>query len=303
MNEFTNRSAATCGRRIALPVAAVLCLLLVGCATPRTKLPPGTFPVAGALPVEMYVGQQEIVIDAQQTNAMAAGGGLIGALIVSAIDNVAGSRDERRMGPIRDRLVDFDMRTLMQRELEEGLVAAQLAERLEFEAIPETRIALLGRNELRSRPKVLSIDADYALGYDLRSLRVTFDARYGNRTIDGKRDRSKPIRTSRVTHVVSLPDDHARMKEDELAGLWAALGTESLKSMLAAGVDDAVAMLAYDLQTNEAPDTGEKLRFGHGAQAFGSGRVVRDLGDRQWVRTGMELISMPKGKSIPSERE
>lgn len=277
--------------------------LLAGCATPRAALPQGTFPLASSLPVELYIAQQELEVDAQQTDPMAAGGGLLGALVVMVVDNSAAKKDQARMGPIRDELVDLDMRETITTALKAGLDTRRLATEVVFEVFPESPTERLSRGALGSRRNVLTIQARYALGYDMQTLAVSLDASYGDREMDSKRNKSAPVRICRVAHIVPWPGDSRGLKESGFAINWAELSGPAWAALLSSAIEDAVAMLDYDLHVDPALERGPQTQFRYGAQASGRGKIVRDVGDRQWVREGSDrLVSLPKQVDTPPSR-
>lgn len=70
----------------------------------------------------LAVTQDEIYADIDRSNsAAAAGGGLLFALIDSAVDNSRTKNAEELIQPIRDSLIDFDYAELLQTNLEEKL--------------------------------------------------------------------------------------------------------------------------------------------------------------------------------------
>ncbi len=271
-------------------------LFTAGCATQARKpLPEGTLPVAGTLPVEVYVGQQELLIESQSTNPMAAGGGLLGALIVTAIDNSAAKKDEARMSAIRDLLVGEDVTGYVVEQVRTGLDPARFGRTLDLELVPETVEARLARQAMPSRDGVLMISAKYALTYDMRALRVSFDTAFGDRVVKGKRITRKSVFSSRVEYLVPLPGDSAKDKEDARAAKWAAQGREYLIAQIRAGFATAIAMLNHDIAADVAANRStQKVKYAYGALATGSGRVERESDGRRWVRvTPALLVSVP----------
>lgn len=282
----------------ALPLAclAFAATLLTSCVTqPPRIMPPGTLPVVGTMPVEIYAGQQELMVEAQQTNAMAAGGGLLGALIVAAIDNTAAKNDERRVGPIRNALVGTDLSAFAARSIQDGLDRTALASTVEIEILPETLAARLSRNGMSARNHVLTISPTYALTSDLRVMKVQLVAEYSDRTMEGRKITSQPLYVSTMQYLVPLPGDSPGMKEDERATHWTALGRDRLQSMIQDGYRSTVTMLNFDLTQQGSTIHGLQVDYALGASAAGKGEVAHEDGDRRWIRAiSGQLVSIPK---------
>ena len=290
-----NFPAVSAAARVAVAIA--ICLLLGACATTkREPLPNGVLPVSGVLPVEVYLGQQEILIESQNTNPMAAGGGILGALIVTAIDNAAAKKDEVRAASIRDALIGADLNPWILDTIEQGIDHRVLASELAVEFYPATPLARISDGDMQSRKKVLVVDVSYGLTPDFRALRVRLLTRFGDRVIYKKRDRSKYLYVQILDSLAPLPGDRKDSKEDERALMWAELGQEALVDLVQSGVHQALDMLNWTYATAESPPTPtERATFTLGRDASGVGKLERIQGDRRWIRVLSNfLVSVPE---------
>ena len=96
-------------------VATVLATFAAATHAAKPQVLP--MPLGDAMTVELVLNQQEIGVDVSQTNAMAAGGGLLGALIVAGIDNSRTKSAEERIVPIRDLLLSYPFNERVEREI------------------------------------------------------------------------------------------------------------------------------------------------------------------------------------------
>jgi hypothetical protein len=278
-------------------LAGILCLVLAACAPyKREPLPNGVLPIAGTLPVELHLGQQEIVIESQQTNAMAAGGGILGALIVAAIDQAAAKKDEERAAAIRDLLVGSEIDNWMLDTVRQNIDPRPLGGELAYEVYRESPRARLSSGEMASRRQVLVVDMEYSLTYDFRALRIRLDTRFGDRVVQKKHDRSKYQYQQTFEYLVPVPGDRQGIKEDERAALWANLDRETFVALIQTGIVEVVEMMNWTFATAEnPPQPKEKGNYRLGANAVGIGAVERRNGDRQWLRiTPQMMVSAPK---------
>jgi len=240
----------------------------------------------GVLPVELHLGQVELVVESVRTDAMAAGGGVLGVMIATGLDNAAAKKDEVRVGPIRDVMLGVDLNTRFTQALVSGLDAPALAESLAFEVHPESRRARQLRIALPSRERVLDLDLQYALTPGFRSLRVSANALLGVRTVDRKILRPKGHRLFRVEYLVPLPGDEKGLKEDQRAALWASLGQEKIVSLVESGIAEVVAMLNYWLpEPGHFPADAPRARYD-----LGAGRLVRERDGMRWIRVSKGLL-------------
>lgn len=255
------------------------------------------------MPVEVHLPQHELQVEVPPSNGMAYGGGLLGAMVATGVDNAASKNDERRIGPIRDLLLDTGVGDYFTNAISAGLSAEGLARSIEIAHFTESRDARLRSKVLTTEQRVLDLELRYAFTYDFASLRVYALATLGPRVVKGKYFRETKVKPYRVeVHSIwPLPGGHKKLKQDERAERWASLSTEELEGMVTAGMDEVVALLNFALPRLDEPDAwdGPKVRYSLGAMAVDRGQRIRGDSGRQWVavtkgRQYMLLASVPE---------
>src|SRR5690606_12407351 len=115
--------------------------------------------------------------------------------------------------------------------------------------------------------------------------------------VKGKRQEKTIVLPHRflVDSLTPLPGDHKKLKQDERAAIWAAVGRETLESMLRSSMVEVVQMTNHVIaRLPETKASGERLRYRFGVTA-GSGRIDKRQDGRAWVRFGpYQLVSVPQ---------
>ena len=154
-----------------------LCLLsLSACAVaPHNRIEIDARAYIGEVDSYLIVAQDEIyaAIDPSMT-AVAAGGGLLFALIDSAVDNSRTKKAEELIVPIRDSLIDFDYGELLLEDVREKFKELEWGS---FESVELERSAgdghILEKIERSNATAVLVMMADYAITPNFNGVRTS----------------------------------------------------------------------------------------------------------------------------------
>lgn len=262
-------------------------LLGVGCASgpehwgPQPDLPR---PLAQQMDVELRVPTEEIGVAVAQGDAMAAGGGLIGVLVQSAVDGVRARGAEQRVAEIRNQLVGNDYREVsreaVETHLDRSLVAPDLAVTLSTQSVEQE----LAAGELADRRNVMVLEHTYYFDEHFSFVQVQLGASLGDRRIDRNRVREENMRFyNRYYYTVPLADlDNIPKREDRVAA-WATGGPEVIDAAIRDGMRETIQMLNYDLAA--APEqAGTERTPARRAEIPVQVLEVKRDGDRMWGR-------------------
>lgn len=110
-------------------LAVLVALSLGACATPGFRhIEPDARAKLTSMESVLIVTQSEIGAEINTSKAsVATGGGIVGALIESGINNARTKTAEELVAPIRDIMIDFDFGAILEQELEAELAALNIA--------------------------------------------------------------------------------------------------------------------------------------------------------------------------------
>ena len=290
---------------LALPLCSLA--FLAGClSSNRTALESARQGQIHATHPVIEVPQQEIGVDVQRSNITAAtGGGLIFALVDSAIDHSRTKKAEGTVIPIRDALIDF--------EFGPGLstaVDAELAKLTWLHAGPCEIQHAVNSDVTRNLPKdsaadtVMTIDCDYRLSSGFASLsvsaRVTLLPRASKATAS---DTSAPLYQNTFSTLWDLPSPVTSTETTDRIKAWSQNHGAAAREVLAASFRDLAAMIAYDLELSSAANQPSKDGPQVDAMAVNNrllrtpsrrGSLEKEPPRRKWVRLAQgELVSVP----------
>lgn len=272
-------------------------VLLVGCASkPHSGYRQHPeFPIAERLAVEVRLVTDEVKVFVPPTNPGAAGGGLLGALIVETIDGVRARRAEERVSAIRDLLVANDYRAYAEQKVRDMLDPKLLAGELDIEVFHESEMDSAYAKTLQPKMGVLVVEQQYYFTPDFSRLRFATMARMGDR--HKERRRVKPrwlndIYWNAVHYDIVLPGVAQIRGADNRADAWLQLGEQTLDDMVREGIAGSIDLLAYDLAgaAGETPLRGERDSVGSRIGVGLGESVVRDDGQRRWIRGGQNAL-------------
>lgn len=270
----------------------ILGLLLCFGALPAAKFtPPGEFP-RESLDVDVWIMHPEVDVDGHNTNPMVAGGGLLGALITTAIDSNMSKKDAARITPIRDLLLDWPLVPHIRAAVEEGLRRDGLARELRIE-FHDTDLASRARaGEKPSLPRLLRLDigARFDARFDTLQVSITYDYREFKAVKKGRIHRvmGRPMRTGTVSFLVRAPVIASR-KEDDRVASWVAMGSEGLIAHLQDGLDQVMRLLNHELRLERKEPRGKRVEIG-GRKGLNLGTWVYEDDRYIWGRAASDRL-------------
>lgn len=264
---------------------------LSGCVTTRSVSDVG-FPLNDSV-VYITAIQNELETEASSTNAMAAGGGLLGLLITHSIDSSRNRRAEEAVVELRDALIDF----AIAEEFSERIIQSGLAGQL----------SLLDPKVLTEEPEAdyqhqgdfLELHPKVQLSNDLSALEVSIWIR----TFELNK-RKRPIFagfSQAYTYVHALSEPAAGNDRSDYAEAWLSMGSEALEELILFGMETAVETARQHLQQGDAgsgtgvryrvPDYSNRIKY----------HVWHETVDLLWLRvrpTSNEIIITPRGAVV-----
>ncbi|AKS41826.1 hypothetical protein [Wenzhouxiangella marina] len=232
---------------------AFLCLLfLSGCVTTKPISEVG-FPLEES-GVFITATQKELETEASNTNAMAAGGGLLGVLIVHAIDSSKNRRAEEAIGSIRDALIDVPLaEEFSQRILDSGLTdqISVLEPEILYEVLDE---------DYEYTRDFIGISPTVRITNDLSDLKVSLAL--SEFSID---NRNRPRYTGfsqSYTFVHPLPEPDEDDDRDAYAEAWLAMGVDEKRELIFRGMDATIqAAIAHIEEGDWSMDADRRYRI------------------------------------------
>jgi len=290
-------------------VATLTVALLLGACTTvpmRTNLTTDQRSKISELDARIIVVQDEVIIDvkAPNTNAMAAGGGLIGALIVSSIDShVTNNRvndAQTALGPFYAAIEDVDYRKQFTEAITAGLSAYPIKVG-SFKATPRalTNPALEQmRKQLKAGQALLVVAPHYTLSSDFR----TFDAE-SIITIWFNDDNKLPAQRGVLHYQSALVGPGGR----ESITMWGDKDAALFRQVLRESIDETLRMAMLDVDTPPDSDATKSqavssFQFNIGGSTSEiKGRVVK-AGDSRAIVLGhdQKLYSLPTPTPAPA---
>ena len=268
--------------RLCSLMAAVLTVLTaapVSAASPKNIFPEAARQVEGGRTLQVLVAQQEIKSDINKSNiAVAAGGGLMMALIDAAVEAERAKKAEAAIVPLRAELQDFDADTLA---MDTTKKVADQAPWLQPTTLTLGRdSSLVGKSgvlDASVTPQVAFFEYSYDVSPDFSSIRVGLNMQVANRAVaEGKKPESRlhPKQLAyaqTVTTVISLPSPSKNMAEN--AARWSADDGKLARQALAAGFEElavlaprALSLTEADLKTMAARDKKNVVAGGFGGR-------------------------------------
>lgn len=283
------------------PLLIICAALMTGCAS----VPPQKVPLALESnhlnkPIKVFslVEQDEInaVVPIVNSSGATAQFGLIGLMIGGAIDastnKSAANRAEKNLSPIRDHLIHFDFRAMIEKQLSQQLLNSDV---LNVSQVISIKSADEIQNHVRDGEAYMLVSSNYTLSADFRvpfvNSRVSLDANapdkskpnilykntltfYGKQVpavvktqqdIDAKISELeenynnlsvKERRKTKYDHKKSLKDARTPYNQDDKIAIatktWAENNTYDLKNELSAGIAFVATQLTTDIKDTTA---------------------------------------------------
>lgn len=268
-------------------------------------------PLGENLAIELVLGQQEVGVDVSQTNAMAAGGGLLGALIVAGVDNARTKNAEERIVPIRDLLIAHRFNDSFEREIRAKLPSNGITTTPVFVVRDTALGAIDAQNNLQAASRAFVLTPRYAFDNRFTQMTVRVNAQVVDRQpkSNGKIKAVIGFNRSYTFHFI-LPETSDDLEANVKA--WTAFGTDALTAMLDEGMRQSIDMLVFDFSEEgrtqwESYDRKASVRL---AGRSYPGLTVREAPEWVWTRVGkgwMQAINgyrmaaaQPASMSVPS---
>jgi len=221
---------------------AVFCLaatVLTGCVTTK-PMSETEFPHAD-WDVVLNATQQEIATETSSTNPMAAGGGLLGVLIVHAVDSSKNRRAEEAVTGLRDKLIDLDVAD----EYSTLIIESGVPERL-------SRLEPLVNREpwdYKTDPlerHVVTLDPAVAFSNDLSALVVELAAKEYEADDQGRPNSTGFSQIYRYVHPLPKPEEGD--DREDYANVWLTHETSELEHLIVRGMKTTIEMLEFHIE-------------------------------------------------------
>jgi len=265
---------------------ALLCCLpcawlMLACSTPRVALEPVARSEMAAVSGSLYVPQEEIYADINESNmATAMGGGLLFALADAIVDNASTNKAELRVSAVRDALIEFDfLETLDESWVESDALPEWFA--IEDVAFYQQYDDESIRMKLREGKTVMVGLYDYHVQADFSGFRVSATISVYtpslNPTAKG-RLKVAYFNTFSVESELMVPETFtdAAVKE-----AW----VEQAADALIFSQQEMVRMFAYDISIMKGTPTKSDNPYVHPY-----GRLIKNQGVRTWYRDNMDAM-------------
>lgn len=282
-------------RRACVSIFAALFAVSAHAAKPLTQ----PMPLGENLAVEVVLNQQEVGVDVSATNAMAAGGGLLGALIVAGVDNARTKNAEERIVPIRDLLIAYKFNDAFERELRAKLPSEGISTTPVFVVQNTSLGAIDAQNNHQSASRAFVLTPRYAFDNRFDQMTVRITAQMIERQPKSNGKTKVAIGFSRAyTFQFSLPETSDKPEENVAA--WTAFGGDALVAMLDEGVRQSIDMLVFDFS---AEGRAQWENFDRKASVRLAGRSypglkVRETPEWVWTRVGKGWMQAVNGHRI-----
>ena len=274
-------------KRILIPVAA---LFMAG-AAPAARVPDVPMPFGPHYPVEVVLDQQEGGVDVAATKAGAAGGGLLGALVVAALDNKKTKEAEATIVPIRDVMLAYRFNEVVEREIRARLPSPGLSPAPAFTFTASSLEQADAQNKQERAPVALVLSPRYSFDTDFTEMLVKINVRWLERTVKS---------SDKVKVKVLFSRDytfHQRLADagnDKLnAQAWAAMGGDTLGRLFDEGIRRTVAAVVYDFSQEGRAHWGTGTRKGSDESFAPAGTA--DGVKYTWRRSGKGLLEAFNG--------
>lgn len=211
---------------------------LSGCVTTKSMSEVG-FPLDNS---DIYITavQNELETEASSTNAWAAGGGLLGVLIVHAIDSSANRRAEDAVTDLRNSLIEFAIAEEFSRRIIDSGLAEQLSR-----AKPKV-LFKVPDDDFEHERDFIELHPRVQLTNDLSALEVSIWIREFELT---KRKQARFAGFSQgYTFAHALPDPVEEDDRAAYAEAWLDLGIEEIKDLILLGMETTIKAAHAHLQ-------------------------------------------------------
>lgn len=258
-------------------VSAVSILFLSGCATYQ-GVDEQTLPKTGWA-IELDVSQHEVAVETSQTNPMAAGGGLLGVLIVSAVDKNRNQKAEDAVTELRDLLVEYPFGSRFEQLLVESGVLDALT------VAGSVQVWTQPRPDYKDEPiagETFLVKPRVEFSNDLSNLKVMLLV--AGQVPDDKGHPGKGSFAQIYEYVLPLAAPETGKKREDYAAIWAGYGKQRMSEIIEAGMGVAIEMLRSDSREGTLALTDKKIRVADLATPLPALYVVGGDDHTVWAR-------------------
>ncbi len=279
---------------VSMAVAVVATAFSIAAYAAKPLIQP--VPLGENLAIELVLGQQEVGVDVSQTNAMAAGGGLLGALIVAGVDNARTKNAEERIVPIRDLLIAHRFNESFEREIRTKLPSEGITTTPVFVVRDTALGAIDAQNNMQAASRAFVLTPRYAFDNRFTQMTVSVNAQVVDRQLKSNGKIKAVIGFNRVyTFHFILPETSDDLEANVKA--WTAFGADALTSMLDEGMRQSIDMLVFDFSAEgraqwESYDRKASVRL---AGRSYPGLTVREAPEWVWARVGKGWMQAMNG--------
>lgn len=274
-------------RRILIPLA----VLLIGGAAHAAKVPDVPMSFGPDYPVEVVLDQQEVGVDIVPGNGVAAGGGMLGGLIVAALDNKRTKEAEATIAPIRDAMLAYRFNETVQREIRARLPSPGLSPSPALTFSESSLEQYDAQSKQERAPIALVLAPRYSFDTDFTEMRVAIAVRWVERTVksDGKIKVRVQFSRNYVFHQHLVDAGNDKLN----AEAWAAMGGDRLGQLFDEGVRQTVAAVVYDFSPEGRARWGTGTKRGS-EESFAPAGAAAGV-KYTWRRSGKGLVEAFNG--------
>ncbi|OGW29845.1 MAG: hypothetical protein A2X59_13100 [Nitrospirae bacterium GWC2_42_7] len=261
-------------RKINLLVILVISIVSFGCAAKvHTPLNQEARENISSCDIYIFLQQQEIYAEIDKSKvSMATGGGLIAALIDSAVDHSRAKKAEASIMPIKNSLVDFDFGNTLKKEIQNSVKSVTWLNvgQINLEGM------LTEENSDRcfvnaSASAILLVQPSYYFSSDFKSFKIASSVhllpkseslqKYKTESDERPADLENAIYKNVLTYQEEVVKEGE--KEENLQ-YWTEDKSIQVKTALSDGIKELARMIAIDINRTDLPDQsskGEKIEL------------------------------------------
>ena len=215
-------------------------------------------------------------------------GGAVGVLMQTAEDKTADSRNPFLV-QLNASIPAADYGAVLQEAVRKQLGAAQFTHITKVAVHAATAAEIEGPSRGNPDEQVLALDVRYYLAPYFKTLRVAMTARLGAREIVTASPSSNEAPSFVQEFYYDVPADRGGFMRTPRSGnaeYWTKMGGQAVGAQILAGMDEVMAMLAYELgrQPRFGRIPGKQIAWQEANQNSTYGVFERQVGDRQWLR-------------------
>ncbi len=269
----------------------IVVLLSVNACVSLPNLDNRTLPLAEHMDAEIHLNQTELEVISPNTGS--AGGGIIGAIISSAINNAEINKAEKAIGVVRNALItsntENEILDIAKTKLAASAIATQMSiESFVFDEIPDPM-----RLPVLAEENQFTVRLSYKLTSKLDRLIVSARVNWYDVSVDSFKGKEKRKYDNHyygsyvfITEAPETIENDDSSRREEFAKAWVSLGGEAIHQLIVQGVVDVMDMLLLDIGSLGKPAlTSDTVRFKSDIENIRfRGYVLKERGDYLWIK-------------------